>query len=146
MTKDSAVGTTDAPKLPDTLARLAQLAPKRFEHDTKGTAGTFSIRRERDEPGVGLVSRSEFITYLGPAMASWQRGAVSRTAMWTLREALELECQERGLYWTQDIWHGGVVKATLVDDAGMKVGKGEGDSPAHALALALLQALEAQHG
>ena len=61
-----------------------------------------------------------------------------------LERTLREECFRRRWYWTQEIWPTGIAYATLKNDAGEKVGIGEADTPAYALALATIRALEAQ--
>lgn len=124
-----------APTLPDTLTRLAELLPRRAPVELDGFGNRHFYAWQDAAPGqtghfAHVYVQSRFHELLSPHGARM------------LRAALEEECRLRG--WE---WSAGEVKATAErpPEPWAKVGLGPtifADTPAHALALALVQALE----
>lgn len=127
-----------SPTLPDTLARLAELLPKGRFDLCPGTAGAFTVKRWETKNGFRSYV-PEFVAYFGPAAKS-DRGKISRDGMRALREALELECAERRWDWSLRAIHATDTRTDYF--ATVKGHEALADTPGHALALALIQALE----
>lgn len=118
---------TQSPKLTDTLIRLAELLPER-------------VRVKGDAVSIFMHDHWQHLTNL--QLLARNRQALDMEAR--LEYALREEIESRGWRWwtfsTGDGLYGATVYVTGSEDDGPTA-----DTPAHALALALVQTLEAQH-
>ena len=140
-----------APTLPETLLRLAQLLPERVRVGG-GDAGTVTVlvqTRETVAPHLGINSLHswECIGFAGPDPR--YVGGFGLRDLRLLEFALREECEVRGWMWRR--WaglpgHG--FGAEVERRVFTQPFQGLSDTPAHALALAMLGALggEGTHG
>lgn len=119
------------PTLPTTLTRLAELLPERVRIDP---------HREASYAEVRVRGEWQYVYCITPDSPAWASHGLGE--MW-LEAALREEIESRGWYWMTERcdWPSGDYRASI-SATGTWAYVGYAPTPAHAIALALLAALE----